>query len=48
MLTRPKMLRIEKNTSGACSFLGDCLVAWLSKKQNFISLSTTKTEYIVV
>ena len=30
------------------SFIGDCLVAWLSKKQNFISLSTTKTEYIVV
>jgi hypothetical protein len=29
-------------------FLGDSLVAWLSKKQGSISLSTTKVEYIVV
>jgi hypothetical protein len=27
-------------------FLGDSLVAWLSKKQGSISLSTTKVEYI--
>ena len=29
-------------------FIGDCLMTWLSKKQNSISLSTTKVENIVV
>ena len=28
-------------------FIGDCLLAWLSKKQNSISLSTTKAKYIL-
>ena len=36
----------RKSTSGACFYIGDCLVAWLSKKQNSISLSTTEAEYI--
>jgi hypothetical protein len=37
----------RKNTSGGAFFLGDSLVAWLSKKQGSISLSTTEAEYIV-
>jgi hypothetical protein len=36
----------RKNTSGGEFFLGDSLVAWLSKKQGSISLSTTEEEYI--
>jgi hypothetical protein len=38
----------RKNTSGGAFFLGYSLVAWLSKNQGSISLSTTKVEYIVV
>jgi hypothetical protein len=41
------MLLHQKSTSGGEFFLGDSLVAWLSKKQGSISLSTTKEEYIV-
>jgi hypothetical protein len=37
----------RKITSGGAYFLGDSLVAWLSKKQGSISLSTTEVEYIV-
>jgi hypothetical protein len=36
----------RKSTSGGAFFLGDSLVAWLSKKQGSISLSTTEAEYI--
>jgi hypothetical protein len=36
----------RKSTSGGEFFLGDSLVAWLSKKQGSIYLSTTKEEYI--
>ena len=36
----------RKRTSGGEFFIGDSLVAWLSKKQGFISLSTTEVEYI--
>jgi hypothetical protein len=36
----------RKSTSGGAFFLGNSLVAWLSKKQGSISLSTTKSEYI--
>jgi hypothetical protein len=36
----------RKNTSGGAFFLGDSLVAWLSKKQGSIFLSTTEAEYI--
>jgi hypothetical protein len=32
----------RKSTSGGAFFLGDSLVAWLSKKQGSISLSTTE------
>jgi hypothetical protein len=38
----------RKSTSGGAFFLGDSLVAWLSKNQGSISLSTTEAEYIVV
>jgi hypothetical protein len=37
----------RKSTSGGAFFLGDSLVAWLSKKKSFISLSTTEEEYVV-
>ena len=35
-----------KSTSGGTFFLGDSLVAWLSKKQGSIYLSTIEAEYI--
>jgi hypothetical protein len=38
----------RKNTSGGAFFLGDSLVAWLSKKQGSISLSTIEAEYITI
>jgi hypothetical protein len=36
----------RKITSGGAFFLGDSLVAWLSKKQGSVSLSTIEAEYI--
>jgi hypothetical protein len=36
----------RKNTSGGAFFLGDSLVAWLSKKKGFISLSTIEAKHI--
>ena len=36
----------RKSTSGATLYLGNCLVAWASKKQSSVSLSTTEAEYI--
>jgi hypothetical protein len=36
------------STNGGAFLLSDSLVAWLSKKQGSISLSTTEAEYIVV
>jgi hypothetical protein len=35
-----------KSMSGGELFLGDSIVAWLSKKQGSISLSTTESKYI--
>jgi hypothetical protein len=35
-----------KSTSGGAFFLGESLVAWISKKQSSISLSSTEVEYI--
>ena len=35
-----------KSTSGKCFYLGNNLVSWMSKKQNSVSLSTAKAEYI--
>ena len=38
----------RKSTSGGAFYLGECLVAWLSKKQSSISLSTAEAEYIAI
>jgi hypothetical protein len=37
----------RKRTSGGCFYVGNNLVAWISRKQSSISLSTTEAEYIV-
>ena len=36
----------RKSTTGGCQFLYDKLFGWQSKKQTFVSLSTTEAEYI--
>ncbi|XP_023887632.2 secreted RxLR effector protein 161-like [Quercus suber] len=36
----------RKSTIGGCFYVGTNLVAWMSKKQNFVSLSTAEAEYI--
>ena len=36
----------RKSTSGGCFYLGNNLVSWMSKKKNFVSLSTAEAEYI--
>jgi hypothetical protein len=36
----------RKSTSRGCFYVGTNLVAWLSRKQSSISLSTAKAEYI--
>ena len=38
----------RKSTSGGAFFLGESLVAWISKKHTLISISTAEAEYIVV
>ena len=36
----------RKSTTSGCFYAGANLVAWMSKNQNSVSLSTTKAEYI--
>ena len=36
----------RKSTSGGCFYLGNNLVSWMSKKQNSVSLSKAKVDYI--
>ena len=36
----------RKSTTGGCFYVGANLVTWMSKKQNSMSLSTAKVEYI--
>ena len=36
----------RKSTSSGCFYLGNNLFSWMSKKQNLVSLSTAKAEYI--
>ena len=36
----------RKSTTGGCFYVGVNLVTWMSKKQNSVSLSTAKAEYI--
>ncbi|XP_019099668.1 PREDICTED: uncharacterized protein LOC109132493 [Camelina sativa] len=38
----------RKITSGGCFFLGNNIIAWLSKKQNSISMSTAESKYIAM
>ena len=38
----------RKSTTGGCFYVGANLVAWMSKKKNFVSLSTVEVEYIAV
>ena len=35
-----------KSTTDGCFYVGANLVTWISKKQNYVSLSTTKAEHI--
>nr|GFA48772.1 Gag-Pol polyprotein [Tanacetum cinerariifolium] len=35
-----------KSTSGGAQFLGEKLVSWSSKKQNYTALSTAEAEYV--
>ena len=46
ILIRLVMLMIKKSTTGGCFYAGANLVAWMSKKQNFVSLFTAETKYI--
>ena len=36
----------RKSTSGGCFYLGNNLISWMSKKQNFVSLFIAEAEYI--
>nr|GEX36088.1 retrovirus-related Pol polyprotein from transposon TNT 1-94 [Tanacetum cinerariifolium] len=38
----------RKSTSGSVQFLGDKLVCWSSKKQNYVSISTAESKYVAV
>nr|GFA10263.1 hypothetical protein [Tanacetum cinerariifolium] len=38
----------RKNTSGSVQFVGDMLVCWSSKKQNYVSISTAEFEYVAI
>ena len=37
----------RKSTSWTCQFLGQSLVSWSSKKQNYVAFSTIKAKYVV-
>jgi hypothetical protein len=36
----------RKSTSGCCFGLGSAIVSWLSQKQKYVALSSTKAEYM--
>nr|GEW77733.1 hypothetical protein [Tanacetum cinerariifolium] len=38
----------RKSTSGGIQFLGDKLVRWMSKKQNYTAMSSAKAEYVAL
>jgi len=38
----------RKRTSGGAFYLGEILIALLSKKHSLVSLSTTEVKYIIV
>ena len=37
----------RKSTTGGCFYVGTNLVTWISKKKNYVSVSTVEAEYIV-
>nr|GFA24986.1 hypothetical protein [Tanacetum cinerariifolium] len=39
---------VRKSTYGSVQILGDKLVCWSSKKQNYVSISTVESEYVAV
>ena len=39
------LLMIENSTMGYCTFLGEKLVTWRSKKQNVVARSSAKAEF---
>ena len=45
---RAGFIEDRKSTSGGCFYLENNLVSWMSKKQNSVSLSTAKAEYIAM
>lgn len=45
-INQAKSVDERKSTSGGRLFLGDKLVLWISKKQEFVSLSTAQARYI--
>nr|GEU91067.1 retrovirus-related Pol polyprotein from transposon TNT 1-94 [Tanacetum cinerariifolium] len=38
----------HKSTSGGIQFLGDKLVSWMSKKQNYTAMSSAEAEYVAL
>nr|GEY92129.1 integrase, catalytic region, zinc finger, CCHC-type, peptidase aspartic, catalytic [Tanacetum cinerariifolium] len=38
----------RKSTSGGIQFLGDKLVSWMSKKQNYTAMSSVEAEYVAL
>nr|GEX11052.1 Gag-Pol polyprotein [Tanacetum cinerariifolium] len=38
----------HKSICGGIQFLGDKLVSWMSKKQNFTAMSSTEAEYVAL
>nr|GEW78345.1 retrovirus-related Pol polyprotein from transposon TNT 1-94 [Tanacetum cinerariifolium] len=38
----------RKSTSGGIQFLGDKLVSWMSKKQNYTAMSSAEAEYVAL
>nr|GFA97244.1 retrovirus-related Pol polyprotein from transposon TNT 1-94 [Tanacetum cinerariifolium] len=38
----------RKSISGSVQFLGDKMVCWSSKKQNYVSISTAESKYVTV
>ncbi|GJR48521.1 retrovirus-related pol polyprotein from transposon TNT 1-94 [Tanacetum coccineum] len=41
-------LDTRKSTSGGIQFLGDKLVSWMSKKQNYTAMSSAEAEYVAL
>ncbi|GJU34443.1 hypothetical protein Tco_1182797 [Tanacetum coccineum] len=44
----PHALDTRKNTYGGIQFLGDKLVSWMSKKQDYTAMSSAEAEYVAL